>query len=139
MAKQRHVQATPGVGSVNFRTVVFGGALFKWSSCVLRVLCDTWGLRCVMFTFCDKEAEWGRTAFVAYLVLGFQNSTQNPSACTMHSVPRKQHPCPSNTGCIQKAASMWRRRDTAVPTHSGAHVAPPPPCVSCTSLTRPLC
>ena len=32
------------------------------------------------------------------LPLGLQNSTPCLSACTMHSVPREQHPCTSDTG-----------------------------------------
>ena len=65
-ASNAHVQATLGVGSVNFRTVnVFGGALFNKSYCVLRVLSDTWVLRCRMFILCVKEADWGMMAFVA--------------------------------------------------------------------------
>ena len=60
-----HVQAALGVGSVNFRTVDFGGAFFNWPYCVLCVLSDTWLLRCVMFILCAKEAVWGMIAFVA--------------------------------------------------------------------------
>ena len=35
-----HVQATVGVGFVNFHTVDFGGAFFNWSYFVLCVLSD---------------------------------------------------------------------------------------------------
>ena len=61
-----YVQATRGVGSVNFRTADFGGAFFNWSHCVLCVLSDAWVLRCMTSTFCVKEADWGMVAFVAY-------------------------------------------------------------------------
>ena len=54
-------QATLGVGSVNFRTVDFGGAFFHWSYCVLS---DSLVLRCMMFMFRVKEADLGMTAFV---------------------------------------------------------------------------
>ena len=91
------VQAALRVGSVNFRTVDFGGAFFSWSYCVLCVLC-TLVLRCTMFIFCFKEADWGMMALYHILPLGFQNNTPCLSACTIHSVMRKQHPCPSNTG-----------------------------------------
>ena len=64
---------------------------------MLCVLSDTLVLGCMMFIFCVKEADLGMMAFVAYFALGFQNSTPCLSACTMHSVTRKQHPCPSNT------------------------------------------
>ena len=81
-----YVQATRGIGSVNFCAVDFGSAFFNWSCCVICVLSDAWVLRCRMFIFCVKEADWGMMAFVAYLPLGFQNSTPCVSACTMHSV-----------------------------------------------------
>ena len=51
-----YVQATLGVGSVNFRTLDFGSAFINWSECVLCVLSDTLVLRCMMFMFCVKEA-----------------------------------------------------------------------------------
>ena len=51
------VQATLGVGS-KFWTVDFGGAFFYWSYCVLCMLSDTLGLRCMMFIFCVKEADF---------------------------------------------------------------------------------
>ena len=51
-----HVKATLGFGSVNFRTVDFGGAFFNWSYFVRCVLFDTCVLRCMMFIFCVKEA-----------------------------------------------------------------------------------
>ena len=79
------------VDSVNFRTLDFGGAFFNRSYCVL---CAPWVLRCRMFIFCVKEADWDMTAFVAYL--GFQNSTPCLSTCAIHNVACKQHPCPSN-------------------------------------------
>ena len=96
MAKT-YVQATLGVGSVNFRAVDFGGALFNWFNwffCVLRVLSDTWGLRCTMFIFWVKEADWGMIAFSPILPLGFQNLKPCVSACPTHSVARGHHPCP---------------------------------------------
>ena len=64
-------QATPGVGSVNSRTVDFGGAFFDWSYCVPCVLSDTWGLRCRMFIFCVKEARFRMMAFGAYFASCF--------------------------------------------------------------------
>ena len=96
-----YLQATPGVCSVNFRTVVFGGAFFKWSSCVLRVLCDTWGLRCVVLIFCVKEAEWGMMAFVAYLARVFVvHRVFLRVPCTVYRGSNKQHwaPVPSISG-----------------------------------------
>ena len=68
-----YVQAAPGFGSVNFRTVAFGAALFNRSYCVLRVLSNTWALSCRMFMFCVKEADWGMMAFVAYFVPWFSD------------------------------------------------------------------
>ena len=38
-------------------------------------------------------------ALVACFALGSQNTAPSLPACTMHSVRRKQHPCPSNTRC----------------------------------------
>ena len=57
------VQATLGVGSVNFRTVDFGGAFFNWPYCVLCVVSDTW--------FCVKEADFSMIAFVVYFAPWF--------------------------------------------------------------------
>ena len=54
-----YVQATPGVGSVNFRTVDLGGAFFNWSHCALCVLSDSWVLGFMMFIFCVQGADWG--------------------------------------------------------------------------------
>ena len=51
-----YVQATLGVGSVNFCTVDFGGAFFNSFYCVPRVLPDTLVLRCTLFIFCAKAA-----------------------------------------------------------------------------------
>ena len=59
------VQAPPGVGSVNLRTVGFGGAFWRCIQCVMCVLSDTWALRCMMFILCVKEGDWGMMAFVA--------------------------------------------------------------------------
>ena len=61
-----YVQATLGIGSVNFRTMDFGGAFFNWSCCVLCVLSDTFVLRCILFMFCVRETDLGTMAFVAY-------------------------------------------------------------------------
>ena len=61
-----YVQATPGVDSINFRTVDFGSAFFNWFYFVLRVLFYTLVLRCRMFILCVKEADLGIMAFVAY-------------------------------------------------------------------------
>ena len=47
-----YVQATPVVGSVNFRTLNSRTAFFNWSYCALCVLSDTRVLRCMMFIFC---------------------------------------------------------------------------------------
>ena len=49
------VQATLGV---NFRSVQFGSAFFNWSYCVLSVLSDTKVLKCMIFIFYVKEADW---------------------------------------------------------------------------------
>ena len=87
-----YVKATPGVGSINFYTVDFGGAFFNWSYCVRCVLSNTLVLRCMVFCFVSRKLIW---LCSIYLPLGFQNSTPCVSACTVHSVARQQHPCPS--------------------------------------------
>ena len=51
-----YVQATLGVGSVNFCTVDFGDAFFNSFYCVPCVLPDTLELRCTMVIFCVKAA-----------------------------------------------------------------------------------
>ena len=60
-----YVQATPGVGSVNFCTVDFGGAFFNVFYCVPCVLPNTLVLRCMMFILCVKAALLAKRAFVA--------------------------------------------------------------------------
>ena len=65
------VKATPGVGSVNFRTMDLGGAFFNWSYCLLYVLSDTLGLRCMMFIFYFKKADLGTMALVAISFFSF--------------------------------------------------------------------
>ena len=64
-------------------------------------------LRCMMFIFYVKAADWGMMAFVIWpiLPLGFQTSAPCVSACTTHSATRKQHPCPSNTTCWFRSIS----------------------------------
>ena len=62
------------------------------------MLSNTSVLRCTRFIFCVKEADLGLMALVHTLPLGFQNNTPCLFAGTMHSVPRKEHPCPSNAG-----------------------------------------
>ena len=62
------VQAALGVGSINFRTVDFGGAFCNWSYCVLS---DAWVLRCMMFIFGVKETDLGAMALVAYFAPWF--------------------------------------------------------------------
>ena len=59
------VQATPGVGSVNFCTVDFGGAFFKSFYRVPCVPPDALGLRCTMFMFCVKAALLAKRTVVA--------------------------------------------------------------------------
>ena len=51
-----YVQATRGVGSVNFCTVDFGGAFFNSFYCVPCVLPNTLVLRCTLFVFRVKAA-----------------------------------------------------------------------------------
>ena len=60
-----YVQATPTVGSVNFCTVVFGGAFFNSFYCLPCVLPDILVLRCTKFIFCVKAALLAKAAFVA--------------------------------------------------------------------------
>ena len=60
-----YVQAALGVGSVNFRTVDFGGA-FSIGPTVCYVCCLS-----MMFIFCVKEADLGMMAFVAYFAPWF--------------------------------------------------------------------
>ena len=60
-----YVQATLGVGSVNFCTVDFGGAFFNLFYDVPCVLRDTLVLRCTMFIFCVKAVLLAKRAFVA--------------------------------------------------------------------------
>ena len=66
-----HVQTTLGIGSVNFRTMDFGGAFFNWSYWVLCVLSDTLVLSCMVFIFCVKEADLGMMALIAYFAPWF--------------------------------------------------------------------
>ena len=120
----RYGQSTPNskqhqalVPSI-FAPWIFGGAVFNWSHCVLRVLSDTWALRCVMVMFCVKEADWGTMALVAYNAPWVSECL---SACAMHSATRKQHPCPSNArhwfrqfqviyGCLDNGGGGGRYR-----------------------------
>ena len=60
-----YVQATLGVGSVNFCTVDFGGVFFSSFYCVPCVLPDTLVLRSRKFTFCVKAALLAKRALVA--------------------------------------------------------------------------
>ena len=60
-----YVQATPGVGSLDFCTVDFGGAFFNWFYCVPCVLPDTLVLRSTKFIFCVRAALLAKRAFVA--------------------------------------------------------------------------
>ena len=60
-----YVQATLGVGSVNFFTVDVGGAFFNSFYCMPCVLPDTLVLRWTMFIFCVKAALLAKRAFVA--------------------------------------------------------------------------
>ena len=94
-----HVQATQGVRSVNFRTVGFGGALFHWSCCVPRVVCDAGGCGGAgMFTNGVQEPDWGMMGFGGMSCpLDFRVVQYVTSRVPCHSVTRKQHPCPSNT------------------------------------------
>ena len=66
-----YVQTTPGVGSVNFSTVDFGGAFFNSLYCVPCVFPDTLGLRCTMFMFCVKAALLVKRPFAAYFTPWF--------------------------------------------------------------------
>ena len=70
------VQATLGVGSVNFCTVDFGGAFFNWSYCVPCVLPDTLVLTCMIFIFCVRAALLAKRAFVACFTSWFSLSTR---------------------------------------------------------------
>ena len=64
---KRHQALVPSIFALRTLAVHF----FNWSYCVPCVLSDTWGLRCMMFMFCIKEADWGTTAFVPYLAPWF--------------------------------------------------------------------
>ena len=65
-------QATPGVGSVNFCTIDFGGAFFNSLYCALCAMCaDTLVLRCAMFTCRVKAALLAKRAFVAWFASWF--------------------------------------------------------------------
>ena len=44
---------------------------FSWCYCAPCVLSDMWTLRCMMFVFCVKEADWGMMAFVVYFASWF--------------------------------------------------------------------
>ena len=66
LSKQHVCPGNTVVGSINFRTVDFGGAVFNWSYCVPRVPSDTLALRGVMVLFCVEAADRGMMAFVAY-------------------------------------------------------------------------
>ena len=59
-----YVQATLGVGSVNFCTTDIGGAFFNLSHCVPCVLPHTLVLRCMMFIYSVKDALLAKRAFV---------------------------------------------------------------------------
>ena len=50
-----YIQATLGIGSVNFCTVDVGGAFFNSFYCVPRVLPGTLVLRCTLFICCAKQ------------------------------------------------------------------------------------
>ena len=60
-----YVQATLGIGSVNFCTIDFGGAFFNSFYCVAWVLSDTLVLRCTKFIFCVEAPLLAKRAFVA--------------------------------------------------------------------------
>ena len=97
MAKQRLCPSDSRRWFREFTHLGFWQCIFQLVLlCMLCVLSENLVLRCMMFIFCVKEADLGMIALVAYLPLGFQNSTPCLSACTMHSVTRKQQPCPSN-------------------------------------------
>ena len=71
------VQATPvskqheALVPSSFARWILAVQFFNRSYCVVRVLCDTGGLRCTMFIFCVKEADGGMMAFVSYFALWF--------------------------------------------------------------------
>ena len=65
MGGGRYVQATLGVGSVNFCTVDFGDAFFNSFYFVPCVLLDTLVLRSMKLIFCVKAALLAKRAFVA--------------------------------------------------------------------------
>ena len=67
-ASNAYVQATVGVGSVNFCTVYFGGAFFNLFYCVPCVLPDTLALRSTKFIICVKAALLANRAFVACFI-----------------------------------------------------------------------
>ena len=60
-----YVQATRGVGSVNFCTVDFGGAFFNSLYCVPCVLPEALVLRCMMYIFIVKATLLAERAFGA--------------------------------------------------------------------------
>ena len=69
-----HTHHSPIARLRQFLHHVFGGVHFSiWSYCLLRVLSDTWALRCVTFIFCVKEADLGTMALVAYFAPWFSH------------------------------------------------------------------
>ena len=88
------VQTTRGVDSINFRIL---SAFFQFV--LLYAMCAVCYLGFEMrVILCVKEADLSLMAFVAYLPLGFENSTPCLNACTTHGATRKQHPCPATRG-----------------------------------------
>ena len=76
--RNAYVQATLGVGSVNFCTVDFGGVFFNSFYCVPCVLPDTSVLRCTKFIFCVKAA---------LLAKGVVQATENdPNGDALHAM-----------------------------------------------------
>ena len=78
------------------------------SHCVPRVLCDTWALRCMMFMFCVKAADWGMMALTARFVFSppfFQNS-----ASCLHVY---------HASCGAEATPLSKQHSALVPSISG--------------------
>ena len=82
-------------GSVNFRIADVGGAFSNWSHCVPRVS-DTLGFEVQDVHVLCQGGGLGHDGLGGIVwPLGFRNSAPRLSACPTHSVPRRQHPCPS--------------------------------------------
>ena len=98
-----YVQATPGVGSVNYCTVDFGGALFHSFHRVPCVPPDPLVLRCTLFMFCVKAALLAKRAFVVCFASWFSEQY------TMSTRVSRKLQCVSHT-LVQTTLRRWCRQ-----------------------------